>query len=521
MSQSPTKEKRSFAKSVGIISLITMLSRVMGLLREVVRASLLGTSFYSDAFTLAFALPNLFRRLTAEGVMSTAFIPIFCEVQKKEGEQRAFDFSRNFFFLLSLVLSCFALLFILLAPWLVKYIFAAGFQGEALEVTVFLTQLMFGYIIFISLAAICQGMLNSFSVFWISSLTPVLLNISMIGCALIFAPLLDNPALGFAIGVLLGGCLQLFAQFPSLRKIGFVWWRPLNFKDPKIKEVARLMVPAIFGAGIYQINIVIGNLIATTLEEGSLSSLNFSNRLLELVIGIFVVSLATVILPRLSHLFIDQQYQQVEQQLKNVIPLIAFITLPVIVITIILSEEIVTFLFLRGNFDQRSVLMTAGALKFHILGLVFISWNRILLTSYQAAKNFRRTVHISAIIMLINLGFAWGLSRSMGHLGIALANTISQIAQTLLLLYFLKEMKLFKVMKVYLEPAMIKNLLLALLLWPLLFYSKQWLLSLGMSVWVNLPLLGLFSLLLVFLLASLLRCRELSEMKGLIRKKRA
>jgi len=168
-------------KSIGLVSLITLFSRILGLVREIVKAALLGTSYYSDAFTLAFTIPNLFRRMTAEGAMSSAFIPVFNEILHEEGEKRAFDFAKNFFWLFTMALILFSLLFIISAPWLIRYVFAPGFTSEPQQLTVLLTRYMFIYIVFISLAAILQGVLNSFAVFWISSLTPVLLNISIIG----------------------------------------------------------------------------------------------------------------------------------------------------------------------------------------------------------------------------------------------------------------------------------------------------------------------------------------------------
>ena len=512
----PTK-KKGMLGSIGVMSLLTLLSRLLGLVREMVRASLLGTSFYSDAFTLAFSLPNLFRRLTAEGIMSTAFIPVFCEVREQEGEKRAFKFANNFFFLLSLFLILLTSVFIFFAPWLVKYLFASGFVGEPLVLTVFLTRMMFSYIILISLAAICQGILNSYSIFWISSLTPVLLNISIIGCAILAAPYLANPTYGFALGVMLGGALQLFAQFPSLRKIGFRWRLKIDFKDPKIREVGRLMAPAVFGAGIYQINIIVSNLIATTLGEGALSSLNYSNRLLELVLGVFVVSSITALLPKLSHLFASGQMGEIDNYLATFLNLVTFVTLPITVVTFVLSEEIVTVLFKRGVFDQTSMLMTAGALRLHILGLIFISWNRILVAGYQATRNFARTVKISAVVMLTNLFFALVLSQTIQHLGIALANTLSQVVQTILLLFYLQQIQLFGVMKKVFNLEIFKNILIASVLWVILSQSRDFFYSLGFSVYSCLILVTTLFVTTLLLLAYVLRSAELVQLIRLIK----
>ncbi|MCP4298668.1 MAG: murein biosynthesis integral membrane protein MurJ [Proteobacteria bacterium] len=519
--QEKQNTKKGMIRSIGVMSLITLFSRILGLAREVVRATLLGTSYYSDAFTLAFSLPNLFRRLTAEGIMSTAFIPVFCEVREKESEEQAFGFARNFFILLFLFLATLTLIFIFLAPWLVANIFASGFSGEPLQLTVFLTQLMFSYIILISLAAVCQGVLNSYEVFWISALTPVLMNISVIGCALMAAPYLDNPSYGFAIGVLIGGALQLFSQFPYLRKIGFRWRLKFDLKDPRMKEVGKLMAPAIFGAGIYQINIIVSNLIATTLGEGALSSLNFSNRLLELVIGVFIVSLATVLLPRISRLSVTGNFEQIREHLSQFLGLITFVTLPITVVAFVLSEEIVTILFKHGRFDQRSMLMTAGALRFHILGLLFISWNRVLLTGYQGTKNFGLTVRISAVVMVANLLLALVLSNYISHLGIALASTLSQVVQTLLLLFYLKKIRIRGVLSDVFDREIFKNILIALILWLILSGSRDFFYSQGFPVLICFLVVTFLFLVTLPLLAYLFRSSQLLQLVQLIRERKS
>ena len=512
MQRSDRPARRSLFKSIGAIGLITLLSRVLGLAREIVRASLLGTSFYSDAFTLAFSLPNLFRRLTAEGVMTNAFIPVFCEAHQKEGRLRALDCARNFFWLSTMLLAALTLLFVLAAPWLVEYLFAPGFFGETLRLTVFLTRLMFAYIILISLAAVCQGVLNSFAVFWVSSFTPVLLNICIIGCALLFAPRLQNPTIGFAIGVLLGGSLQLAFQLPFLYRCGFRLRGPLRFRDPYLRQTGKLLLPTIFGVGIYQINIIVSTLIATTLQEGSLSSLNFSNRLLELVLGIFAVSIATVMLPEISRLVVAGKLDRVRTDLQHAVRIALFVTLPVTMGTLVLAEELVSALFMRGRFDAGSVSMTAGALRCHILGLAFIACNRILLTGYQAAQYLKRTVQISAAVMIVNLLLAFATSRYIGHLGIALANTLSQVTQTALLLLFLHEIALSRFVTRELGRSVAKNLLIAVAMLGMLYYGRQWLMACQLSVWARLGLLLPAGVACFALAAYALKSAELEEL---------
>ena len=513
MSTPDLSRKKSLFKKVGVISFITTISRVLGLIREIVRATFLGTSFYNDAFTLAFSLPNLFRRLTAEGVMINAFIPVFCKVQKEEGEQSALNYASSFFWMATLVLVIFSMLFIAFSPWLVQYIFAPGFKEESLSLTIFLTRFMFLYIVFISLAAIGQGVLNSFSQFWVSAVTPVLLNISIIGFAIWLSPRLPNPTFGFAMGVIIGGLIQLGFHYPFLRKKGFRLFTGVDFRNPHLAETFKLIIPTIFGVGIYQINIIVSNLIATTVGEGAISSLNFSNRLLELFLGIFVILIVTVILPKFSNLFLEKQFDQITIDLRFALRMTTFISLPIIVGTYLLSEDIVSLLYKRGLFDQKSVLLTAGALKYHIIGLVFISWNRLLVTSYQAARYLRRMVQISFVVMIVNIIIALWLSMEMKHLGIALANSISQATQTVLLLYFIHEFGVGKIISLKMIKQILKILFCCIIMAGGVYYCKSF-----FNTWNKLPLMITLPLnvsigILCFIIpAYILKCSELMEL---------
>lgn len=510
-------KKTSLLRSTVTVSLITLLSRIAGMVREMVGAWALGTSFYADAFALAFSLPNLFRRLTAEGAMSNAFIPVFCEVDKREGRQRALDFARSFFWALTLLLVVLTALFLWQADFLVSRFFAAGFTGEPLAVTVLLTRVMFGYIILISLAAVAQGVLNSLGVFWISAITPVWLNLAIISVALGLAGFFENPALPFALGVMVGGLAQLLFQMPILYKKGLRLFQS-PWYDPKIKEVFSLIVPTIFGVGIYQINILISNLIATTLGEGSLSALTFSNRLLELVLGVMVVSITTVILPKLSGHFIDKELTLVARHLTRTLKIVAFVTLPVTALTLALSDELVATLFLRGRFDLESLKMTSGALQLHILGLVFIAFNRVLLTAYQGARRIKITVAVSAVVVAVNLLAAYGLSGSLGHRGIALASSLSQMVQLLLLWALVGRLGIGWLWEKRLVLSLAKSLLASLLLFGFLFWARPFLLPWGAPWAFFLASLG--GVLVYLGVCTLLVHEELQETLALLLKRK-
>ena len=336
-------------KKVLGIGAITFLSRIFGLVREIVITSLLGTTLFSDAFYLAYAIPNLFRRFTAEGAMLTTFIPNFTKVYKEKGALRAKEFARNFFWTLFFILLLFCVLFILAAPWVISNFLAAGFSGLVLEQSIFLTRLMFFYILLISLTAIYQGILNYHSIFIPSAFSPVLLNIAIIVLGLSLGSSIQQAALGLALGVLIGGIAQLFFSHIFIHKQGYKLWGRFTFKDETVGNVFRKMLPGFFSAGIYQINIIISYFIASSLYTGAITSLTLSNRILELILGVLVVSITTVLLPQLASLVARQNFAQAQKKLALLLT-----TLPTVGFLIFTGKDIIQILFLRGVEDLSS-----------------------------------------------------------------------------------------------------------------------------------------------------------------------
>ena len=495
---------------------MTIISRFLGLAREMVRAWLLGTSYYSDAFIMAFSLPNLFRRLTAEGAMVNAFIPTYHSVRLNQGDAEAKKFAGQFFSLLLLVLSLLCAAFIISAPWLVEYVFAIGFTGDTLDLTVLLTRFMFVYILFISLAALCQGVLNSHSVFWVSAFTPILLNISIIFCAWFFQSYFSNPTYGFALGVVLGGFVQFIFQTPFVKK-SIYFFSAFSLKNPHIREVGRLMLPGIFGVGIYQINIIISNLIASTLGEGAVSSLSFSNRILELVLGVFVVSFTTVIFPKLTHYYAADNQASVVKHMREGLRMIAFVVLPVLGGIWITCEELVELLFKRGEFNNQSLLLTVEALRFHVLGLLFIGWNRLIVIGFQAGKNFKTPVKVAGIVLLVNLLGCLLFPVWYGHAGIALAATVSQAAQIILLFFLFNR----QIQETLLDRNLMKSVwinlsctgIMVLSVW----YAKQFEFLQSMHQLINYGFLLLVGAVSFLMACLILKNRELLEINRLIK----
>ena len=434
-----SKQPSSLVRSSSVVSLLNLVSRVTGFLREMIRARYLGTSSLSDAFQLAFSIPNLFRRLTAEGVMLSSFLPIFGEIHHRHGKKEAEDFYFAIFWCLLLLLGGLTVLFIYFADFFVGRVFASGFQGETLETTIFLSRIMFGYIFFISLAALFQGVLNHHRIFWVSAITPIFLNFIVIFAGIVAGYFLANVALAFSYGVLVGGIVQALFQAPYVARLGYKVFRKASLRNPYVKKTLQVSLPGILGAGIYQIDIVISNVIATGLVEGSLSALGFSNRLLELTLGVFVVSQTTVLLPHIVRCVQKEEYQQASQDLTATLGLVCFFTLPMLFGMLVCGETIVRLLFEGGEFDDRAVALTVQALSFHLPGIVAIGWNRTLITAFQAKQKFYLTMFYALCSSLTNLSLSYGLSRSLGNGGIALANSLSQALLCFFFLFFLQQ----------------------------------------------------------------------------------
>jgi putative peptidoglycan lipid II flippase len=420
---------------------ITMGSRVLGLVREQVRAHFLGTTFASDAFGIAFQIPNLLRRLVAEGAMSSAFIPIFAEEKELRGEAEAFAFARKFFNLSLLALTLLSTLGVLGAGLIVSCFAIIGGRPvapEAQELTTSLTRLMFPYIALVSWAAIAQGILNTYRIFWVSALTSVLLNLSIIGAAVLLATSFSDPSFGFAIGVVVGGALQLLFQVPFVFRLGF-HWRPDFSMGPAVRRALWLLVPTLFGAGVYQINVLISQAIAWGLGAGAVSSLQYSQRLLELTLGVFAVAISTVALPSLASDAALNAKDRVTDTLLYSVRLCCFVCFPVTAAFLLLGRETASLLFERGAFGVVSSSTTSFAIGFHILALTHIALARVLVPVYYAYKDTRTPVAIAFVAMVVNITLCYALAPSFDLSGIALANSLSALVQALLLGLFLRK----------------------------------------------------------------------------------
>lgn len=430
---------KGLLKAASLMSLFTVLSRFLGLVREIVRAHFLGTGMMADAFTVAFMIPNLFRRLVGEGSMTAAAVPVFLDEMKDGGRKHLSEVASSFFTLFTFILTALCVGFIVFSGFLVEHIFARGFSTdpEKLLLTTQLTQYMFFYLFFISLAAILQAILNSFKIFGPSSFTPILLNICIILCALGFSGYFDKPVYAFALGVMLGGVIQMFFQIPYVIKAGVSLKPRFNWKNPAVIKILRLMLPGILGAGVYQINVVISQIIATYLTEGSVSSLQYSSRLEEFTLGVFVVAIGTAVLPTFATFVRDNKMSELRQTLEFALRLVAYVTIPATVGLLVIRYPLINLLFRTGEFGDESVRLTAYAFFFHALGLFFIGSSRILVPVFYSMKDMITPVKAAVVSTIVNISACLLLAGPLSHGGIALANSISALVQTIVLILFL------------------------------------------------------------------------------------
>jgi putative peptidoglycan lipid II flippase len=426
-------------RAAGSMSVMTALSRVTGYARDCLQAHYLGAGLPSDAFVIAYRIPNLLRRLVAEGAMTAAFVPTFARYMKSDDEDRMWRFAASVLWALSALLVAIVVAGIALSPLLVRAL-AWGYGAEPgkVDLTVRLNQLMWPYILLISLAALASAILNAFGSFALPAFSPVLLNLSIITCAVALRRFFPNPAYAFAIGVLVGGILQLAVQVPAVLRLGFRWRRPVPLDAAGVREVGRLMLPRVFGVGITQINLVIDSQFATSLRSGSASFLYYANRITELTLGIFGISLSTVLLPTLSRAAAAGDRARVLDTLATAVRLLIFITIPATLGLIVLRVPIIHVLLERGRFGPEDTAFTAGALACYSLGLLPYAAVNVLAAAFYAHRDTRTPVKVGLFTFALHLALNFALRPPLQHRGIALSTAISAFADATLLAWLLR-----------------------------------------------------------------------------------
>lgn len=438
--QGKESEKGNMSRAAGVVGFYTVLSRILGLVRDMVVAVHFGSGLAADAFFVAFRIPNLLRRLFAEGSLTIAFIPVFTEVLTREGKESAFRVARAVMTLLSMILVVVTIAGILLSPWIVR-IQAFGFGGAGLkyDLTVLLTRITFPYILLVSLVAFFSGILNSLKHFAAPAASPIFLNVGIIGATLLISPFCDQPIVAVAVGVLIGGMMQLLLQLPPIHRMG-VTLLPLWMPDhPAVKRIGLLMLPAVFGSAIYQLNQFIGTLLASFLPEGSISWLYYADRLVEFPLGVFAIAISTAALPSLSRQAAGKDMSDFRETLSHALRLTSFITIPSMVGLLTLGLPLIQLFFQRGAFDAHSTAMTERALFFYSLGLWSFSVVRVMVSAFYATQDTRTPVLAAAVAMAGNLVFSLLLMGPLRHGGLALALSLSSTMQFFLLTSILRK----------------------------------------------------------------------------------
>lgn len=432
-------------KSTSVVVIMTMISRVFGFIRDMVTANLFGAGAAFDAFSVAFKIPNFMRRLFAEGSFSQAFVPVLSEYQKQKSHEEIQRFINAMSGTLGITLLVVTILGTLFAPVIVR-IFAFGFvtHGERFDLAVTMLRITFPYLLLVSLTALSGAILNTYSRFWVMAFTPVFLNLCMISAAFWLAPHLATPIIGLAWGVFIAGIIQLAFQWPFLKQLRLLPRPKINFRDPGVRRVLKLMVPALFGVSVGQINLLVDTLFASLLAIGSISWLYYGDRLMEFPLGVFGVAISTVILPHLSRHHATQSKESFSLTIDWALRAVLLIGIPAGVVLAVLSGPMLSTLFQYGRFDEHDVVMVQRCLAAFAIGITPFMLVKILAAGFYAKQDLRTPVRIGVIAMLANTALNVMLIWPLAHAGIALSTSLAAVVNASFLFFHLRKRSLYK-----------------------------------------------------------------------------
>ncbi|MEO3679311.1 murein biosynthesis integral membrane protein MurJ [Rheinheimera sp. FR7-31] len=502
-------------KSGLIVSFMTLISRVLGLVRDVVVANFVGAGAAADVFFFANRIPNFLRRLFAEGAFSQAFVPVLAEVKAKHGDDAVRVLLAKVTGSLGVVVTLVTLFGVIASP-LVAMLFGMGWfvewlndgpEAQKFELASLMLKITFPYLWFISLVALSGAVLNTYNRFAVAAFTPVFLNIAIIACAVWMAPTLQEPALALAWGVFIGGAVQLLFQLPFLAKAGLLVWPKWGWRDENVTKIRKLMLPALFGVSVSQINLLLDTVIASFLLTGAVSWLYYSDRLIEFPLGLFGIAIATVILPNLSRHHANENSLRFSQTLDWSLRFVALFGIPAMAGLIVLAKPIIALLFMRGEFTQQDVLMVSYSLVAYSTGLLSYMLIKVLAPGFYARQDIKTPVRIGIIAMVANMVFNLMLAPFLSYVGLALATALSASLNAYLLYRGLKLAGVYQLSKsslIFLTKLLLASVLMAALLywqtpgleaWVQLAFSEQvW----RLSLLCLLAVLGYFALLWLF-----------------------
>jgi len=427
-------EQRKITKAASIIGMGTLLSRILGFLRDMVIANFFGAGMAADAFFVAFRIPNLWRRLVGEGSLTISFIPVYTEYLTHRSEEESRELTHIAFTVAGIILLILTILGILFSPILIRIIAPGFFRiPEKFQLTVALNQIIFPYLFFMGLFALCMGVLNSLRHFFAPAFAPVFLNICIILSVFLFYRHFEQPVYTLAVGVLAGGVIQLLFQIPFLLKKRISFRFNFNYRHPAVKRIGSLMIPGLIGTAVYQLNVFIDTIFASFLPGGSVSYLYFADRLMEFPLGIFAIAIGMASLPSLSELASKGKMDELRETIFFTFRLVSFISIPALVGLIALKTPIINLLFQRGLFDYQATEMTAKALLFYSVGLWAIAGSRIVVPAFYSLQDTWTPLKIALICLGANVIFNAILIIPLKHAGLAFATSLSSTLNVILL----------------------------------------------------------------------------------------
>ena len=453
-----------------------MLSRILGFIRDMLFARIFGVDLETDAFFVSFKIPNFLRRLFAEGAFAQAFVPVLSDYKEHGGKEALRLFIDRTAGTLALSVMVMTIIGVLAAPVLIV-MFAPGFlyEGRQYELAVKMLRITFPYLFFISLVAFAGSILNAFGRFAVPAFTPVLLNVCMIIAAIWLAPLMPEPIVALAWGIFAAGIMQLLFQFPALMRLGLLPRVKIGFRDSGVQRVMKLMLPAIFGVSVTQINLLLDTLIASFLSTGSVSWLYYSDRLVEFPLGVLGIAVATVILPSLSKNHVEEDTEAFSRSLDWSFRLVLLVGVPASIGLMLLAEPIVSTLFQYDQFSRADVVMTAKSLVAYAIGLSGFILVKVLVPGFTSRKEMKTPVRYGIYSIAVNLVLNLALVFPLAHAGLALATSMAAFFNAGLLLRTLRKQKIYipaKGWMVFIFRLVVANTVMGVMLYH--FVDSAW-----------------------------------------------
>lgn len=433
-------EKGKILKSASVVALATVISRICGYLRDQRVALLLGTSPAADSFILAFRIPNMIRRMTGEGALGASFIPVFTGYLRGKPRKEAWAFAQRAFWDTAAILAIVTVLGCLFSRQVIGIFTALGMKHLRWDLAIYLNRIIFPCVLFLGLAALASAILNSFHRFGLPASTSIFFNLLFIAFSFagIYRPIMKwappayrSPAVALAAGVLLGSILQLVIQLPALAKLGMRFRPDVNFDDPGVKRVGKLMAPALFGAGVFQVNFFVDTIFAASsrMPTGSITSLYVADRVMELVLGVYAIAISTVILPTMSHQVAGGKHDEMKQTFGFALRVVSFITIPAAVGLILLRVPITQVLFQHGEFMAESTALTAHALLFYSLGLPAFAAIKLITPMYYSTQDTMTPTKVGAyalgLHLTLNVVLLYVFGRYLWNASPALASSLA------------------------------------------------------------------------------------------------